>query len=141
MGFGLGATLAALLFPRLRRWRLGLMVAGAAISALALLPVPTMGWVGVAALWALAGAGQNWVNIGAQTLIAETFEQGVLGRVYGAHFAWSHLWWVGAYPIAGWLGARFAGAAFPYGGAIALALTVLIALVALRSRRNAASVP
>jgi MFS transporter, NRE family, putaive nickel resistance protein len=137
MGFGLGATLAALVFPRLRRWRIGLMFSGAAMSALALLPVAMTGWVGVAALWIVAGAGQNWVNIGAQTLIAESFEQSVLGRVYGAHFAWSHLWWVGAYPIAGWLGANFAADAFPYGGLIAAVLTLLIVTLSLISRSRA----
>lgn len=126
MGLGLGATVAALVFPRLSAWRRGTMIAGAAISALALVPVPLVGWVGVAMLWAIAGIGQNWVNLGAQTMIAEEFEPGVLGRVYGAHFAWSHLWWVGAYPLAGWLGSAHGVESFTIGGVIALVLTALV---------------
>jgi MFS transporter, NRE family, putaive nickel resistance protein len=39
-----------------------------------------------------------------QTLLADLIAPEFQGRVYGAHFAWSHLWWVLAYPLAGWLG-------------------------------------
>jgi NRE family putative nickel resistance protein-like MFS transporter len=37
-------------------------------------------------------------------LIADRVAVEVQGRVYGAHFAWSHLWWVFSYPLAGWMG-------------------------------------
>jgi len=47
------------------------------------------------------------------------------GRVYGAHFAWSHLWWAFAYPLAGWLGSRFAQNSFFYLGILALSLFAL----------------
>jgi MFS transporter, NRE family, putaive nickel resistance protein len=136
MGLGLGATLAALIFPRLKPWRRTVMMGGAAVSALALLPVALMGWTGIVALWALAGIGQNWVNLGAQTIIAEEFAPGVLGRVYGAHFAWSHLWWVGAYPLAGWLGSAFEVDAFAIGGAIALVLTGVVIALSMVARRE-----
>lgn len=37
-------------------------------------------------------------------------------------FAWSHLWWAFAYPVAGFLGIRFPNQAFVLGGGLALAL-------------------
>lgn len=136
MGLGFGATVAALVFPRLKPWRRMVMICGALLSSIALLPAALVGWVGVAALWAFAGVGQNWVNLGAQTIIAEEFEPEVLGSVYGAHFAWSHLWWVGAYPIAGWLGSTYAHGAFLFGGSIALGLAALLHTVVLTCERN-----
>jgi NRE family putative nickel resistance protein-like MFS transporter len=50
------------------------------------------------------------------------------GRVYGAHFAWSHLWWAGAYPLAGWLGTTFADRTFLYGSLMGLALLFVVHL-------------
>ena len=40
------------------------------------------------------------------------------GRVYGAHFAWSHLWWAVSYPIAGWLGSHASDRSFFYSSLI-----------------------
>ncbi|MDM7323943.1 MAG: hypothetical protein P3W93_002910 [Thermus sp.] len=51
------------------------------------------------------------------------------GRVYGAHFAWSHLWWVLAYPLAGWLGTRFPEESYLYGGLLALSLLLGIGVL------------
>ena len=73
-------------------------------------------------LWLLAGAGQTLVNVPTQTLIADRTPAHAQGRVYGAHFAWSHLWWAGAYPRAGWLGSANPEGSFLYGGVIALVL-------------------
>ncbi len=77
-------------------------------------------------LWLLAGMGQNCVNLPTQTLIADHIPTDAQGRVYGAHFAWSHLWWVISYPLAGWLGSQFASLEFFYGGLIGLALLVAV---------------
>ena len=60
------------------------------------------------------------------------------GRVYGAHFAWSHLWWAGAYPLAAWLGSAFPERSFLYGGLVALGLLGLVSLTH-RTTRNAPS--
>jgi MFS transporter, NRE family, putaive nickel resistance protein len=49
-----------------------------------------------------------------------------MGRVYGAHFAWSHLWWVGAYPLAGWLGTLETVHTFVLGAAIATLLLIVV---------------
>ena len=122
--FGIGATAAALLVGALtkRVAHTTFVVVGAALTSLAVLPANHVGLWPLLGLWLLAGAGQNWVNLATQTLIAEQTAEEFQGRVYGAHFAWSHLWWAFAYPLAGWLGTRFAGASFLVGGLVALGL-------------------
>jgi MFS transporter, NRE family, putaive nickel resistance protein len=128
--FGAGATLAALslgLFggrvPRAR-----LMAIGAVAISVAVLPANAVGILPLAALWLLAGAGTNWVNLPMLTVLADRTPDHLQGRVYGAHFAWSHLWWLGAYPLAGLLGARLPESSFLIGGAVALVLLVVVRL-------------
>jgi MFS transporter, NRE family, putaive nickel resistance protein len=105
--FGSGAMLAALL---LGQWRpqpstyLRLIFIGALILTLALLPAQVADVYALMGLWLLAGTGESLVNVPTQTLLADLIAPNLQGRVYGAHFAWSHLWWVMAYPLAGWLG-------------------------------------
>ncbi|WP_242478877.1 hypothetical protein [Hymenobacter lapidiphilus] len=70
----------------------------------------------------MAGAGQNWVNLITQTIIAGQTPLEFQVRVYGAHFAWSHLWWAFAYPLAGFLGTHYLTSSFLWGGLVALAL-------------------
>ena len=64
-----------------------------------------------------------------QTLIADRTPTNIQGRVYGAHFAWSHLWWAGAYPLAGWLGTAFPDRTFLYGSLIGIALLSIVHLL------------
>jgi len=66
--------------------------------------------------------GQTLVNVPTQTLIADRVDVDVQGRVYGAHFAWSHFWWAFSYPLAGWLGGHFSAWAFLGSGLIGVAL-------------------
>jgi MFS transporter, NRE family, putaive nickel resistance protein len=125
--FGIGATLAALatgIFER-RLTRTTFVLIGAAITSLAILPTNLLTLVPLMVLWFVAGAGQNWVNLPTQTLIADRTSEAFQGRVYGAHFAWSHLWWAFAYPLAGYLGSSYPERSFLYGGLIALALLVI----------------
>ncbi|GAB5602312.1 MFS transporter [Thermus sp. FJN-A] len=131
--FGVGATLAALAVGALegRLPRTTFVQLGALVSTLAVLPANFVPFIPLALLWALAGAGQNWVNLPTQTLIADRTPEAFQGRVYGAHFAWSHLWWALTYPLAGWLGSRYADRSFLYGGLLA---AVLFAGVVLQSR-------
>jgi len=75
------------------------------------------------------------------TLLAERTPHRLQGRVYGAHFAWSHLWWLGAYPLAGWLGTVFAGSSFLVGGAISLVLLAFVRWLWWPSARAAAADP
>ena len=72
---------------------------------------------------------QNWVNLPTQALIADRTPPEAQGRVYGAHFAWSHLWWALAYPLAGWLGSSFDTRDFLYGGLIGLGLLITVQLL------------
>lgn len=137
--FGIGATLAALALGALehRIARLSMITIGAFVTSAAILPANALPLAPLIGLWFLAGAGQNWVNLPTQTLIADRIPAAAQGRVYGAHFAWSHLWWAGAYPLAGWIGSGFPDASFLWGGVIAL-LALGIAVVLLRPRRTPA---
>jgi MFS transporter, NRE family, putaive nickel resistance protein len=91
--FGIGATLAALatgIFEK-RLTRTTFVLIGATITSLAILPTNLLTLAPLMVLWFVAGAGQNWVNLPTQTLIADRTSEAFQGRVYGAHFAWSHL--------------------------------------------------
>jgi NRE family putative nickel resistance protein-like MFS transporter len=128
--FGVGATVAALLAGALtKRFRhTTFVVFGAALTSLAVVPANHVGLWPLLGLWLLAGAGQNWVNLSTQTLIAEQTDDSHQGRVYGAHFAWSHLWWAFAYPLAGWLGTRYPSSSFLVGGLLGLGLLGVVFL-------------
>ncbi len=124
MGFGLGAALGTIALgthPRYRSQVLTL-VGGGLLMVVALIPANYVGLAPLILLWSIAGCGQSFVNLSMQTLIADRTPIELQGRVYGAHFAWSHLWWAGAYPLAGWLGSTFTGQTFAAGGCGGLAL-------------------
>jgi len=142
--YGLGATLASLAFGAAggRAPRPLIILVGALVTAVALLPADAAPLLPLLGLWLLAGAGQNWVNLPTETLLAERTEEHAQGRVYGAHFAWSHLWWAFTYPLASLLSTRFPDSAFLYGGLLALSGLTLITLglrrgVRLRAAREA----
>jgi MFS transporter, NRE family, putaive nickel resistance protein len=115
--FGIGATVAAVIVGTFaqRFTRTSIIVFGAGLITLALLPANYASLPVLMILWLLAGIGQSFVNLPTQTLIADRIATDAQGRVYGAHFAWSHLWWVISYPLAGWLGSNFAEVEFFYG--------------------------
>ncbi|MBD2307221.1 MFS transporter [Chroococcidiopsis sp. FACHB-1243] len=126
--FGVGATLSAVVVGSANRRlpRTTFVLCGAILVTLALLPANFSNLALLMVLWLLAGAGQNCVNLPTQTLIADYISADAQGRVYGAHFAWSHLWWGISYPLAGWLGSYFSDREFLYGSLVGL--TVLIAV-------------
>ncbi|MFN6538184.1 MAG: MFS transporter [Nostoc sp. EkiNYC01] len=128
--FGIGATLCAVAVGTFNRSlpRTTLVLIGATLITLALLPANYANLTVLMLLWLVAGAGQNLVNLPTQTLIADRIPSGVQGRVYGAHFAWSHLWWAISYPFAGWLGSNFAEREFLYGSLVGLMLLVVVKL-------------
>lgn len=124
---GAGSAVVALLLPRrseraragvgerleehlrYHRWAERSMVVGGAVLAFALLPgmlVPGVFALGV--LWALNGAGQALIAIPSVGLLAEHTAPEERGRAYAAHFALTHLFWLGTYPLSGYL-ARAAG--------------------------------
>ncbi|MEH2115265.1 MFS transporter [Nostoc sp.] len=126
--FGIGATLCAVVFSTFNRSlpRTTFVLIGAILITLALLPANYANLASLMLLWLVAGAGQNLVNLPTQTLIADRIPTVVQGRVYGAHFPWSHLWWAISYPIAGWLGSNFAEREFLYGSLVGLMLLVVV---------------
>jgi NRE family putative nickel resistance protein-like MFS transporter len=141
--FGAGATLAALALGALesRVARLTFLGLGALGISLAVLPANVVGLAPLGLLWAVAGVGTNWVNLPMITLLAERTPHRWQGRVYGAHFAWSHLWWLAAYPIAGTLGSRFPESSFAIGGVLSLAVLALVWVFGWPSARRAAADP
>jgi NRE family putative nickel resistance protein-like MFS transporter len=104
--FGMGATLASIglgtFNQKLKKVKLTSI--GAILITLVLFPANLVDLGILLLLWSMAGVGQTLVNVPTQTLIADRVAVEVQGRVYGAHFAWSHLWWVFSYPLAGWMG-------------------------------------
>ncbi|UCH26117.1 MAG: MFS transporter [Trueperaceae bacterium] len=140
--FGIGATLAALAFGAFGKQlpRTTFVLLGTLTTSLAVLPANFLGLGPLMALWLLAGAGQTLVNVPTQTLIADRTPEHAQGRVYGAHFAWSHLWWAGAYPLAGWLGSANPENSFVYGGIIALVLLTATTLW-LSPKKSVAVIP
>lgn len=129
--FGIGATLASIVFGSFsqRLERTTFVLVGAALSTVALLPANYASLAPLMMLWLVAGAGQSLVNLPTQTLIADRTPENVQGRVYGAHFAWSHLWWTLSYPLAGWMGSRLTHASFLYGSLVGWVLLILVQLI------------
>ncbi len=127
MGFGLGATGGTLALGTYSQYRskITTLLGGGSLITVALLPANYVGLAPLILLWSIAGCGQSLINLSMQTLIADRTPIDLQGRVYGAHFAWSHLWWAGAYPLAGWLGSSFPGQTFLDGGAIGLAVLAI----------------
>ncbi len=87
--FGAGATLAALVIGTVesRLPRTAFLTFGALLISVAVLPANFVGLLPLAALWLLAGAGSNWVNLPMLTIIADRTPPELQGRVFGAHFA------------------------------------------------------
>jgi MFS transporter, NRE family, putaive nickel resistance protein len=128
--FGVGATLASVGFGHFnqRFQRTTFVLAGALLSTLALLPANVASLPFLLLLWLIAGVGQSFVNLPTQTLIADRIPNELQGRVYGSQFAWSHLWWVFAYPLAGWFGTVQPSQTFFFGSLAGLALLIAIQL-------------
>jgi len=123
--FGIGATVAAVAVGAIgKKWeRTAIVLFGSVLITSAILPANYVGLVPLMLLWAIAGMGQVLVNLPTQTLIADRIPSNFQGRLYGAHFAWSHLWWAVSYPIAGWLGSQ-GNNSFLYGSAIGFTLLI-----------------
>jgi NRE family putative nickel resistance protein-like MFS transporter len=131
MGFGLGATCGTMvlgIYPQYRS-KVTTLLGGGVLIVAALLPANYVGLAPLILLWSIAGFGQSLINLSMQTLIADRTPTDIQGRVYGAHFAWSHLWWAGAYPLAGWLGNTLPEQTFLDGSLIGLALLAIGHLV------------
>jgi NRE family putative nickel resistance protein-like MFS transporter len=135
--FGIGATVSAVSIGAIgqRFSKTSLVLFGSMMITIVLLPANRSNLPILMILWLLAGVGQNCVNLPTQTLIADRIPTDAQGRVYGAHFAWSHLWWGISYPLAGWLGSNFSEAKFFYGSLIGLTLLFIVQMT-LRPRQH-----
>jgi NRE family putative nickel resistance protein-like MFS transporter len=125
--FGIGAAIAAFVSGAIdksksRRFSL---VFGALLLGLAISGANYFGVSILFILWIFAGLGQSLAEIPSETLIGEQIAVQEQGKVYGSHFAFSHLWWAIAYPIAGLLGSRFPNHNFLYGGIMTLAFLLI----------------
>lgn len=138
--FGIGATIAAFggSFDKTRSRRVSL-IGGALLLGLAITGANFVGYPVLLGLWLVAGLGQSLAEIPSETLIGERIEAGQQGKVFGSHFAFSHLWWAIAYPIAGFTGSQFPGQNFLYGGLLTLGLLVTVLMAG--SRTNAKRTP
>ncbi|MBC5862789.1 MFS transporter [Flavobacterium turcicum] len=122
--FGIGAAVAAFVLGSLdkSKTRSASLICGALLLGISILMVNYVGYPVLLVLWLFAGLGQSLAEIPSETLIAETIEPENQGKVYGSHFAFSHLWWAVAYPVAGYLGSQFPKSEFLYGGLLTLVL-------------------
>ena len=128
---GIGSSLAAMLLSSLtshweqqhsdvdihkirHRWTRRALFAGGVAAIVSLIGGIFNPAIGIfAVLWLLNGASQAWIAIPSSTLVAEHTSPDDRGRAYGAHFAWTHVPWLVAYPLVGYLASQVgAGAAF-----------------------------
>ncbi|MFL5740411.1 MAG: MFS transporter [Flavisolibacter sp.] len=126
--FGIGAAIAALASGNLdkSRNRSASLLIGGGLVCISIAFGNYVTFIPLLILWIIAGFGQTLAEMPSQILIAEKIEKEQHGKVYGAHFAWSHLWWAFAYPIAGFVGTRFRENEFLIGSLIAAALFILV---------------
>ncbi len=125
--FGIGASIAAFVagsLDKTKTRRLSLIV-GALVLAITISITNFVGYPVMLVLWLFAGLGQSLAEMPSETLIGENIAENEQGKVYGSHFAFSHLWWAIAYPVAGFTGSHFPEKNFLYGGIISLFLLAL----------------
>ena len=84
----------------------------------------------------MAGLGLSYTDMPSQILIAENVDLSEQGRVYGAHFAWSHVWWATGYTLAGFTGSYFAYHDFLIGGLLSLFLLSALCIYEFRFQRT-----
>lgn len=129
--FGIGAAVAAFLSGSLdkSKTRSTSLISGVFLLAISISLANFVGYPVLLILWLFAGLGQSLAEIPSETLIAETIDSEHQGKVYGSHFAFSHLWWAIAYPIAGFFGANYPTSEFFYAGIFALILGIITILI------------
>ncbi len=136
--FGVGATIAAFTtnFVDRTKNKTRILIIGAAMIALSIGIANMVPYWVLVILWILAGLGQSYTEMPSQILIAENTDLAQQGRVYGAHFAWSHLWWAFGYLIAGVTGTYFAQNEFLIGSILSISLLAALCIYEYRFRKN-----
>lgn len=125
--FGIGAAIAAFLLGSLdkTKTRSISLMSGALLLGISICFANYVPYVALIFLWLLAGLGQSLAEMPSETLIAENIDSEDQGKVYGSHFAFSHLWWAIAYPVAGFVGTAYPKTDFLYGGLLTLVLGII----------------
>lgn len=126
--FGIGATIAAFAsgnFDKSKN-RMASLLIGGGLVCVSIALGNYVAFIPLLVLWLIAGFAQTLAETPTQILIAEKVPNEEHGKVYGAHFAWSHLWWAFAYPIAGITGEYFQNKEFLIGAGLSVALFLLI---------------
>jgi NRE family putative nickel resistance protein-like MFS transporter len=139
--FGIGAAIAAFAsgnFDKSKN-RVASLYIGAVLVCLSIAFGDYISFIPLLVLWLLAGFGQTLAEMPSQILIAEKIDKEEHGKVYGAHFAWSHLWWAIGYPIAGFTGSYFRNNAFLIGAGVAAFLFMVFAIF-LRPKPNSIAI-
>jgi len=138
--FGGGSMLIALAVPRMlvavedRRLMLtgsAVLPVGLAAATLMLLaaPSPAVGWVLLAGIWIVLGAGTSMINTPSARLLRYGSDERNRSAVFTAQFSLSHACFILTYPLAGWVGAQVGQVT------AAAALTVLATLAGLLAAR------
>ncbi len=115
--FGAGSMLMALLLPKLldRLPERRLMLTSALIMASSLLAATALwqgndgriGWSVLLPLWSVLGMAYAGLVTPGGRLLRRSAQSDDLPFLFAAQFSLSHVCWLLAYPLAGWVGARF----------------------------------
>ncbi len=129
--FGIGAAIAAFLLGSLdkTKTRSISLISGALLLGVSICFANYVPYLALMFLWLFAGLGQSLAEMPSETLIAENIDSENQGKVYGSHFAFSHLWWAIAYPIAGFLGTTFPKIDFLYAGILTIILGIISIII------------
>tara|TARA_R110000850_G_scaffold14031_12_gene44992 strand:+ start:3663 stop:4847 length:1185 start_codon:yes stop_codon:yes gene_type:complete len=110
LAVGAGSITVTLLLPTwLRRFQQRiLMLTGGAVMGLSLLVDGAVmpGFVGLLVSWFFLGGGASLVMMPSGRLVKQACAPEGRPLLYAAQFALSHLAWLAAYPLAGWVGAQ-----------------------------------
>lgn len=150
-GLGLGSTVTALflgwvtgryesgaqkpseLHGRRHRWTERALLAGGVLLGLILLPgIQRPPFLLFACLWMLNGMGQALIALSSSTLLAEHTNETDRGKVYAAHFALTHMFWLITYPA---IGHGVSSLEAPLTFTIAGVICLVIAMLAIVSRK------
>lgn len=130
MAFGAGMVVAALIYAAIQKnvARHLVLFGGAILMIMAMFFAHQPSFLSLILLWFCAGIGKNLIDLPTQIAIGERIPKQRQGQVYAAHFAWSHLWWGLAYPLAGWLGIEHPEWMFAISGCIGLSILMIVQL-------------
>lgn len=126
--FGIGAAIAALAsgnFDNSKNKKASLLIGGSLVCVSIAFGNDVF-YIPLLMLWLIAGFAQTLSEMPSQVLIADKIKKEEHGKVYGAQFAWSHLWWAFAYPLAGFTGSHFPKNTFLLGAGLSACIFLLV---------------